>query len=302
MFKIKNYSPLRYPGGKSGLTNFISDLAGLNNLKGGTYLELYAGGAGAALNLLFSGVFDKVHINDYDTRIYAMWSSVLEQPDNFCELIYNTPVSIDEWYTQKKIFNNYDTSDLLSLGFATFYLNRTNRSGIIFNAGPIGGFNQKGNYKINARYNKTKLIERIKLIAEKKSQIVISNLDALTILPDLNRIFNDTENLFIYMDPPYYLKGAKLYMNNYIHSDHIRFAKEVSKLNSKISWLISYDNVKEIKDMYKNFRMSTFSLGYSLQDKKHAKELLIFSDTLNLSNKITVNNKHQDLKIISHND
>ena len=71
-----------------------------------------------------------------------------------------------EWEKQKRIYEN--TRSEFLLGFATFFLNRTNYSGVI-TGGPIGGFEQKGQWKIDARFNKKSLIDRIERISYFKS-------------------------------------------------------------------------------------------------------------------------------------
>lgn len=292
----KNHSPLRYPGGKSCLSGFITNLAELNNLKGGTYCELYAGGAGAALNLLFENTFSTIHINDADYSIYAFWYAVLNHHEEFIQLIENTPVTIAEWQVQKQIYLQGRASEILALGFSTFFLNRTNRSGIIFKAGPIGGQNQEGNYKIDVRFNKKDLIKRIEDIASIRDRIALTNEDAINIIKNLNTFFPDVENLFLYLDPPYYNKGKMLYLNNYDHFNHKTLAEAVENLEN-IRWLISYDNVTQIKELYNGYRMSSFDLNYTLQSKKFGSELLVFSEELELPAEIQVKSRISELLI-----
>ena len=151
--KLKNYSPLRYPGGKSKLAPFVSLAIKKANLQNPVYIEPFAGGAGTALELLFNGIVDEIVINDYDKAIYSMWRAILTNTRKFIYFIENTPLNDVEWRKQKKIYTTQNKKYSIELGFATFYLNRTNRSGIL-SAGPIGGHNQTGNYLIDARFNK----------------------------------------------------------------------------------------------------------------------------------------------------
>lgn len=293
-----NFSPLRYPGGKSCLAPFLTHLAELNDVKQGTYLELYAGGAGAALTLLFDGTFKCIHINDYDYNIYAMWYSILFHPKVFINKIKRVAIDIDEWHRQKEIFKMGRKADIKDLGFATFFLNRTNRSGIIFKAGPIGGLNQNGNYKIDVRFNKEELIERIKLISSRKKDIILTNLDAIHILDNLQSYHVDYDKLMVYMDPPYYKKGKELYLNNYNHDNHLRLASTVKKLND-VKWMISYDNVHEVRNMYEGFRMSSFDLNYTLQTKRFGSELLVFSEDLITPEFITIKKRKTELTFMN---
>ncbi len=112
--------------------------------------------------------------------------------------------------------------NLLNLGFSTLFLNRTNRSGII-KAGVIGGKEQKGEYKLDCRFNKADIIQKIRYIAAHKNDIVLYNLDTEDLIR--NVINNLEHKSFIFFDPPYYNKGATLYTNFYKHEDHVSLAK-----------------------------------------------------------------------------
>ncbi len=249
--------------------------------------------------MLFEGTFKHIHINDYDYSIFSVWHSILNDTDNFIRLIKDTPVTIDEWHRQRGICNSGRAAGLLALGFATFFLNRTNRSGIIFKAGPIGGLDQKGNYLIDVRFNKENLIERIAQIARYRDHITLTNEDAVQILQCLENYHSNRQDIFLYLDPPYYQKGKQLYLNNYGHDDHRKLADTVAELDNEIKWLISYDNVADIRQLYKGYRMSCFDLNYTLQSKKFGSELLVFSPELEISDKITVNRRSSDLTLLT---
>ena len=176
-------SPLRYPGGKRKLANFISLIFHYNDLLDGEYIELYAGGASVALKLLFDEYVRRIHINDIDKGVYAFWHSVLNETEDLCRLVRDTQVSMDVWNQQKRV-QSASCQSLLELGFSTFFLNRTNRSGII-SAGVIGGKNQTGKWKLDARYNKEDLIVRIAKIARYRERINLYNEDAVTLLRDI---------------------------------------------------------------------------------------------------------------------
>ena len=195
------YSPLRYPGGKGKLSHYVQLLIEYNLLTDGHYVEPYAGGASVVLSLLFNEYVQKIHINDYDFRIYAFWDSVLNQTDELCEKIIETDITIKNWEKQKEIQQSPNNYNNLEIGFSTFFLNRTNRSGIL-KAGVIGGKNQTGDWKIDARFNKDDLIQRIKKISRYKNRISLYNLDAVDLTNRLDKELPD-KTLF-YFDPPYY--------------------------------------------------------------------------------------------------
>ena len=149
-------SPLRYPGGKTQLSRYVRHLLDINNVHN-TYIEPFAGGFGVALELLFNNDVEQIVMNDFDPSIYSIWNMILHNRDEFISLIKNTPITIEEWFYQKDIRNKLkNDSNSIENAFATFFLNRTNVSGII-SAGPIGGLKQQGKYKIDCRFNKEKL-------------------------------------------------------------------------------------------------------------------------------------------------
>jgi len=268
------YSPLRYPGGKSKLIPYIIETLQLNQLEGGTYIEPFAGGAAIAWHLLSEGYVEKVYINDLNPSVYAFWYCVLNRAESLCELIESSPITIDEWHRQKEIQNSMKTT-LLERGFSTFFLNRTNRSGII-NAGVIGGLSQEGNYKLDCRFNKRDLIERILNIANKKGRIHLSNLDAVDfiteILPSLDN------KCLVNIDPPYYMKGKGLYQNFLEHADHYRLYESVKGV--KQPWIVTYDDTPEINDIYSEFKPQPFGLMYTAQVKKKGTEIIIHNPAL----------------------
>lgn len=273
-------SPLRYPGGKAKLAPYIQKLINSNNLCDGVYVEPYAGGASVALSLLFGEFVDRVIINDKDRSIYSFWYSVINETDNLCRLIFDTRVDVDEWHRQKLVQNNKDEENLLSLGFSTFFLNRTNRSGIL-KAGVIGGFNQQGNYKIDARFKKQDLIKRILQIADYSDRIELYNEDAVVFLNQIKESLPDKS--LLYLDPPYYVKGKGLYLNYYNDSDHQKIADTMVKFND-VRWIITYDNIPYIEALYKDFRKSTFELNYSASNSGKGTELMIYSHNLKIPN------------------
>lgn len=271
------YSPLRYPGGKGKVADYFKQIFKDNLLYDGIYVEPYAGGASVALSLLFNEYASKIIINDIDKSIYSFWHSVLNDTDKLCKLIYDTPVTIDNWEIQKSIQKNKNRYGFLKLGFSTFYLNRTNRSGIL-NAGIIGGRQQLGEWKIDARYNKKDLIERIERIALYKNKIELYNSDAVELIKSLRKALS--KNTLFYFDPPYYVKGKDLYLNYYVDKDHREIANEISKVKNQ-KWIVTYDDVNPIRNLYTDFRQKPFKLAYSAgNENKQGQEVMIFSDNL----------------------
>lgn len=271
---MKFYSPLRYPGGKNKLSKFIASIC-KNNSINGHYVEPYAGGASVAMHLLFNGYVKEITINDYDRAIYAFWYSVLNDTDRLCRKIRNTEVSIKNWRKQKEIQKNKNNEkNLLKLGFSTFFLNRTNYSGII-DGGMIGGVSQCGEYKIDCRFNKEDLIDRIRFIAIHRKHIHLENLDALELVKKIKK----DKNTIFYFDPPYYLKGPSLYMNHYDHQNHEKVSNKIKKIKNA-KWIVSYDNTPEIKKMYYLCPKKEYSFFHTAYNTRIGKEILFFSENL----------------------
>lgn len=270
-----NISPLRYPGGKAKLYKYVVTLLETNNLIGETYIEPFAGGAGLALRLLINGNVKKIVINDLDPAIYSFWYCVLNDTENFCHLIETVQITPVEWQKQKKIYMAGLDNNLLEYAFATFFLNRTNVSGVIM-GGMIGGLEQKGKYKIDARFNRQDLIARIRLIAKYKKQIVLTNLDAKDFLSAQNlRKYYKT---FINLDPPYVKKGKQLYKNAFSLEDH----KELRDIigNCSRNWIVTYDICDFINELYSSFRRSFIDINYSVRGNRKANEYIFFSPKL----------------------
>ena len=271
------YSPLRYPGGKGKISDFIQLVYKKNSICDGYYVEPYAGGAAVALSLLFNEYATKIIINDIDRSIYAFWYSVLNRTDKLCDLIKNTNLTVATWEKQREVQTRKQRASLLDLGFSTFFLNRTNTSGII-KAGIIGGKNQQGKWKIDARFNKDNLIERIQRIAEYKDRIHIYNLDACKLI---KQVYKEVpEKTFFYFDPPYYVRGKELYVNYFTHKDHVEVASLINKKLKNKLWIVSYDYNQEIINLYKDHRQLKYQVNYSVRKATKGFELMFFSDKL----------------------
>lgn len=274
------YSPLRYPGGKNCIFNFVSKLFYENNLIGVNYAEPYAGGAGLALRLLFEGYVNHVYINDYDYSIYSFWKAVIERPAEFCDWIASIEVTIDNWQKFKAIQKNKANQDYFELAKSTFFLNRTNVSGVI-KGGAIGGLSQTGKYKMDVRFKKDDLIKRIIKIGEWKQKITVSNLDGLDFIKKIDR---KKEEIFIYLDPPYFKKGSDLYMNFFKENDHLNLSSRVHKL--KKQWMASYDNHDFILNLYSEMNRVVYRLSQNTSNRV-GDEVLIFPKQVDFKESIS---------------
>lgn len=294
-------SPFRYPGGKSQLYPFIVNLLSLNNING-TYIEPFAGGAGVAIKLLLNNKVSKIWINDYDKAIYSTWFHILNDPIKMIEMInsvpfdyngghtYNKTASINFWKQEKEIYTiQKDQKDSLELAFATLFLNRTNRSGII-SGGPIGGMNQENQTQIYARFNKKTLSQKINRISQLKDKIRLTNYDALDLINLIQRE-SSPDNTFIFFDPPYFKQGSGLYFTSFNNEGHKTLAKKIVKLKDRY-WITTYDVDPHIIEYFKNNKKKySYELKYSANNKRRGKapELLFASPNLKIE---SYNNVH----------
>ena len=273
------YTPLRYPGGKAKLGSFVQSILKTNNLQDSEYAEPYAGGAGVAIELLMLEFVSHVHLNDLDNAVFSFWDAAINQTEDLCKKIVDTPVTMAQWHRQREIQRHPADYHALDLGFSLFFLNRTNRSGIL-NGGVIGGLDQTGEWKIDARYNKKELERRIRSIARYRDRISIYNLDAAIFIKQTIQAMN--KHALIYLDPPYYLKGQRLYRNHYKHADHALIARMVQSEIHQY-WIVSYDNTPEIRMLYRGCQKTSYGLNYSAHRAYVGAEVMFFCDELRLN-------------------
>lgn len=269
-------SPLRYPGGKVKLYPFMEQLIRQNTVDPPIYVEPFAGGAGLALELLFNGNVERIMINDLDPAIYSFWYSITNEETFylFINRVNEVDININEWKIQKDIYMHQDIHNKLELGFATFFLYRCNRSGIL-KAGPIGGQKQNGNYRIDCRFNKDRLIPLLRKIYDNRNRIDVTNLNAEEFIEYIDMNY---DNLFIYLDPPYVDKGYQLYKNSFTKEDHVSLSKKIKKLKNK--WFVTYDNTDLIKELYSDCKTEIFNIQYSAGSKRVENEIAVYSDSI----------------------
>ena len=256
------------------MAKFLADAIDLNDLRGCAYYEPYAGGAGAALSLLRDGVVSEVFINDADARIHAFWHAALTESDRFVNRVLTAPLTIEEWRRQQAICRHPARHARFDVGFAAFYMNRCNRSGVLTGAGPIGGFEQQGEWRLDVRFSRKPLAERIQTLATMRRQIHLTKLDAIDFLKSRLPRGKNRNGVFVYLDPPYVQKGQRLYLNAYVEKNHRQLARYI-KRQSMLHWLMSYDDAALVRQLYSTQQVSPQPIRYSLQEKRTANELII---------------------------
>lgn len=270
------YTPLRYPGGKTQLSKFVQHTIEINHMVSPIYCEPFCGGAGVAVDLLLRRKVDSIILNDFDICIYSVWNSILNDTDHLLQRIHDTPINMDVWHAQHRIYEELKVAGEYSieLAFATFFLNRTNMSGII-TGGPIGGLEQKGNYKLDCRYNKESLKKKILDIAAAHDHIQLYHMDAANFIRSI-LIHQDPSRLFVFFDPPYYQQGKKLYKNAFNDEGHIALATAIREMNA-FKWILTYDNHHRIPEIYQDMQPMWYRLQYMANKKRAELELFLHS-------------------------
>lgn len=271
---MNHASPLRYPGGKARLAGLLRDMISLNDLDGCPYYEPFAGGAGAALVLLESKAVSNLHLNDADIRIYSFWRACVFESGRFAERILNIPLTIDEWRRQHAVCTRPSKHTRFEIGFAAFFMNRCNRSGVLTGAGPIGGYAQSGKWRLDVRFNRQQLAARVLQIGRMRSAIRVSNMDAVDFLKERLPRGADRKKAFVYLDPPYVQKGQRLYLNAYKSQDH-RALSSYLRSQQSLHWFASYDDTPLIRTMYAGHKVCLLPIQYSLQVKRVENELVL---------------------------
>lgn len=273
----KSLSPLRYPGGKFKIYDKLKKLIEFNDFGDRTYVEPFAGGFGIGLGLLQEDIVQTAILNDFDSHIYNFWFIVLYHTDELLKMITDTPITIEERNRQLAIYED-DNADIVSDGFATFFLNRVNFSGVI-KGGPIGGFSQNGTYKLDCRFNKVEIAKKIQQISLFRERIELYNCDASELI--VQHLQERLQTLFFNIDPPYVKKGSKLYTNYFIERDHKALEKTIADHLNETRWIVTYDDCNLIRDIYKDYHMLEYSILHNAGGSVLGKELVITNLTDN---------------------
>lgn len=266
-------NPLRYPGAKGKLVDYVAVVLEENLLAGCTIHEPFGGSAAVSLDLLSRGFATKAIIVERDPLVFSFWRMVFEDADRLCQDIEELAVNMGTWHAldHLRMIDRPTQSILPSLALAGLFYNRTNYSGIV-GAGPIGGQSQTSDYKIDCRFNKAAVVASIRWYSELKGRVEVVFDDAMMYLRR-NQESLESGFHFVYLDPPYYGHGKKYYRYHYGHGQHAELARFL--VRRKFPWLLSYDDHPVIREMYGKLDRYVIYMDYSARTSRRAKELLV---------------------------
>lgn len=242
----KRLSPLRYPGGKSLLADYILSKIQINTTK--TLVSPFAGGASVELALLDAGVIEQLVLNDLDFGIYSLFWTIQNEPNVLIDrLKHVSPTHNDYFNAQEEVKNDYAGCTIFEAAWSTLLLNRLAYSGI-YKANPLGG--RKGTKEgLLSRWNPANLIKRIEKIHSLSDRIKILNIDACELIEEMYWNPNTT----ILIDPPYVQQGKQLYRCFYENDDHLKLNVLLESLYQGFPGadiILCYDNDPFIEKNY----------------------------------------------------
>lgn len=262
-------SPLRYPGGKSRAIDYLSEYLPDNFSE---YREPMVGGGSMFIYLKQKNPSLKIWINDLNPELYLFWKTA---QSDLLNLVHEIKKCKESYQDGKQLFRELTSVNVeyltdLERAIRFFILNRITFSGTV----ESGGFSQ-GAFEKRFTYSS---IERLELLEQILKDITITNLDFEDVIK------NKSNNVFLFLDPPYYNNAkSKLYgKKGNLHSefDHERFIEIIKKSEHK--WLITYDNCEFIKDNFEEYYLQEWELQYGMNNYKKSsaakgKELLMMN-------------------------
>jgi DNA adenine methylase len=258
-------SPLRYPGGKSRAIDLISTLIPSYD----EFREPFVGGGSLFVYLKQKFPNCKYWINDLHFSLFKFWEKCQTNVDDIIEQVIKWR---HEFETGKELhrflIDNIEKFNCIEKASAFFVFNRITFSG----TSESGGYSEAS---YNGRFTDSS-IKRVKELSTILHDTKITNLDYQSVVEATG------ENVFIFLDPPYYsaTKSSLYGKNGNLHKsfDHYRFAETMKNCNHK--WLITYDDCEFIKNLFPFANIISWNLTYGMRNQtptsdQNGKELFI---------------------------
>ena len=244
-------SPLRYPGGKAFLCEYVEQFLAANKLAPELFVEPFAGGASTSLHLLGKRLVKKIALGDKDPLVAGFWETVFEDGPWLYGKVRHAEVTIEEW----ERLHEKAPKRAREHAWKCLYLNRTSFSGILSSrAGPLGGKAQESEYGVDCRFYRDTVVQRLKALWKERDRVArVGEADWHKTLDWGVRQSNGRRSALIYLDPPFFHKAERLYNFVFDAADHEAVVQRLAKL--KTPWLLSYDDCAEAAALFKKYRL-----------------------------------------------
>jgi DNA adenine methylase len=264
----------RYPGGKSKvrreIVDVISKTLGNNGIT--EYCEPFAGGLAIGLEFLKQNPhIESIGINDKDVGVAALWTSVIRLPGVLKRYVRDFIPSVEAFDQYKHELLATDVipatdAEIALLGFKKLAIHQISYSGLgTKSGGPLGGRDQKSNYKIDCRWSPDYICKQIDKLNIFLGEFEVRNGGCTSL--DFEQVLAYQEKpAILYLDPPYYDKGGELYQCSFSTKDHQRLANILKK--SSHQWVLSYDDCPEIRSIYEWADVKTLAVKCTINGTK----------------------------------
>lgn len=250
MTKVK--SVLRYAGGKTRAVKILLPLIP----ESVPICSPFVGGGSVEFALASRG--QKVFCYDNYLPLVNFWSNAKEQPKELADMVLRLSNGLN---IDKELFKQYQKDICNSTGVAEaakFY---------IVNRCSFSGTTASGGMSINhPRFNKPS-IDRLKKFNANDFDIAFDNLGFLESIAK-------HENDFLFLDPPYDI-NCFIYGNKGDQHKGFNHKGLHEALKNRGNWLMTYNDNKFIRELYKDCDIKKVSWAYGMNASKAASEIII---------------------------
>lgn len=247
--KMPLRSPLRYPGGKAFLCEYVEEFLRVNSLAPEVFVEPFAGGGSIGLHLLGKGLVKKIGLSDKDPLVAGFWRTVFHDGPWLRDKVRKAKVTLTEWEKQHEAKPKSHRDN----AWKCLFLNRTSFSGILSRrAGPLGGKAQKSAYGVDCRFYRETVVQRLTELWDARGHVArVGQADWRETVAWAVKQSNGRQAALVYLDPPFFHKAVRLYNHVFDAADHEEVVKKLAQL--KMPWLLSYDDCPEVVKLFKRY-------------------------------------------------
>jgi DNA adenine methylase len=268
--KVRQYSPFRYPGGKTWLVPWVRQWLHSLPAKPVEFIEPFVGGGSISLTVAFEDLADHVLMIELDDQIAAVWRTILSRNREWlAERIVRFKLS---YATAIDVIKTSATSTRQK-AFQTLVKNRTYHGGILANGSGLlkHGENGKG---IHSRWYPQTLYKRIMDIGKVAHRMTFAEGDGIEAI----RRYANIEHGVFFIDPPYTAGGKKAgkRLYRFCDLDHSELFRVVSTVRG--DFLMTYDDAPEVEELARTYGFDTYRVPMKGTHHILYKELLIGRD------------------------